>query len=273
MSAMQEMEWEECLLEPRRDKAVEREIRKAGGFVLPTISFFQPCPWLARSSGTSYRTRQLVHTDLALADLIFLVVSQDNSCRFCYGSQRSLLRIQGFDEERIQRLEDMSFTAEDDPRERLALDFARQVSRANPPPAAAEKDALREAGYSEESVKEIAYVAAFTVMGNRITTLPAMPLERPLEERWFVKLFRPLVAMYLRSHFQQGQPPLALPAGPAGIPAARAEVGTVLLSDERARRAADRAHLPSAPRQRLELADPHRAGEGPGVCRRGAWAG
>ncbi len=166
MSAMQEIEWEECLLEPRRDKAVEREIRKAGGFVLPTISFFQPCPWLARSSGTSYRTRQLVHTDLALADLIFLVVSQDNSCRFCYGSQRSLLRIQGFDEERIQRLEDMSFTAEDDPRERLALDFARQVSRANPPPAAAEKHALREAGYSEESVKEIAYVAAFTVMGN-----------------------------------------------------------------------------------------------------------
>ena len=217
MSAMQEMEWEECLLEPRRDKAVEREIRKAGGFVLPTISFFQPCPWLARSSGTSYRTRQLVHTDLALADLIFLVVSQDNSCRFCYGSQRSLLRIQGFDEERIQRLEDMSFTAEDDPRERLALDFARQVSRANPPPAAAEKDALREAGYSEESVKEIAYVAAFTVMGNRITTLPAMPLERPLEERWFVKLFRPLVAMYLRSHFQQGQPEFLPPELKSGL--------------------------------------------------------
>ena len=137
MSALQEVEWEECLLEPRRDKAIEREIRKAGGFVSPLVSFFQPCPWLARTIGKTYRSRQLVHTRPALADLIGLVVSQDNSCRFCYGLQRSLLRIQGFDDERIQRLEDLSFTAEDDPRERLALDFARRVSRANPPPSAA----------------------------------------------------------------------------------------------------------------------------------------
>ncbi len=219
MSALQEIEWEESLLEPRRDKAIEREIRKAGGFVLPFVSFFQPCPWLARSLGKTYRSRQLVHTELALADLIFLVVSQDNSCRFCYGSQRSLLRIQGFDEERIRRLEDLSFTAEDDPRERLALDFARRVSRANPPPSAAEKDDLREAGYSEESIKEIAYVAAFTVLATRITTLPAVPLVQAegFDKRWFVKLFRPLIARYLRSQSKQGQPeflPPELKTGP-----------------------------------------------------------
>ena len=219
MSAMQEIEWEECLLEPRRDKAVEREIRKAGGLVLPTLSFYHPCPWLARSSGKTYRSRQLVHTELALADLIFLVVSQDNSCRYCYASQRSLLRIQGFDEERIQLLEDMSFTAEDDPRERLALEFARRVSRANPPPSTAEKDALREASYNEESVKEIAYVAAFTVFANRITTLPAVPLEQVdgLDRRWYIKLFRPLIASYFRSRSQLGQPeflPPELKSGP-----------------------------------------------------------
>ncbi len=219
MRAEREIEWEECLLEPRRNRAVEREIRKAGGFVSPAVSLFQPCPWLARSAGKTYRVRQLVHTELALADLIFLVVSQDNSCRYCYAAQRSLLRIQGFDEERIRRLEDMSFTAEEEPRERLALDFARRVSRANPPPSAGEKDALREAGYSEESVKEIAYVAAFTVMATRITTLPAIPFE-PVERlgnRWYVKLFRPLIARSLRSRFQQGQPeflPPELKTGP-----------------------------------------------------------
>ena len=35
MTGLQDVEWEECPLEPRRDPELEREIRKAVGMVIP----------------------------------------------------------------------------------------------------------------------------------------------------------------------------------------------------------------------------------------------
>jgi len=220
MAMLQNVEWDECLLEPRPDAELERDARKVFGVPYSLIRFYTPCPWLARSLiNTNYRNGQLVHIDLGLADLIFLAVSQDNSCRYCYASQRTAFRILGFDEERIRRVEEASFTAEADRSEKLALDFARLVSRSNPPPSAADKTALREAGYSDEAIKEIAYVAASTVTGNRITTLPAVPVEEieKVTDRLLFKLIRPLVARILRSRRGRGQPeflPEELKTGP-----------------------------------------------------------
>ncbi len=217
MASLESVEWEECLLEPRRDPELEREARRTLGFVPPALSLFSPCPWLARNFvHGGFRWGRLIHVDLALADLIFLAVSQDNSCRYCYAVQRTLFRILGFDEERIRRVEEASFSAEDDPRERLALDFARRFSRSNPAPSAADLSALRDAGYGDGAIKEIACVAASTVIGNRITTLPALPIEQSeLDRRWLVRLFRPLVARWVRS--TRGQPeflPPELKTGP-----------------------------------------------------------
>lgn len=232
MTSLHEIEWEECLLEPRRDAQLEREARRAMGLVPPFVRLFAPCPWIARSIlHGNFRRDQLVHVDLALADLIFLAVSQDNSCRYCYTAQRSILRVLGFEEERIQRLEVASSSPEADPHDRLALDFARRISRANPPPSRAERAALVGAGCADEAVKEIAYVAASTVMSNRLTTLPALPMETAEPDRlWYVKLLRPLLARRLRS--RRGQPERLRPelkSGPYayvtlqldGLPAAR----------------------------------------------------
>jgi AhpD family alkylhydroperoxidase len=235
MTNLQNVEWDECLLEPRRDAELERDARKAFGVPYPLIRFYSPCPWLARwLINTNYRNGQLVHIDLGLAELIFLAVSQDNSCRYCYAAQRTALRVLGFDDERIRRVEEASFTAETDRGERLALDFARRLSRSNPPPSAADKAALREAGYSDEAIKEIAYMAASTVAGNRAATLPAVPIERieGMETRLLFKLLRPLIARLLRSRERRGRPeflPSELKTGPFayvdleldGLPAAR----------------------------------------------------
>jgi AhpD family alkylhydroperoxidase len=235
MTTLQNVEWEECLLEPRRDAELERDARKTFGVPYPLIRFYSPCPWLARSFiNSNYRNGQLVHIDLGLADLIFLAVSQDNSCRYCYASQRTALRILGFDEERIRRVEEASFTAEADRGERLALDFARRFSRANPPPSAADKAALHDAGYRDEAIKEIAYIASHTVAGNMTGSLPAAPLERVegMDARWQFKLLRPLIARLLRSRRSRGRPeflPSELKTGPFayvaheldGLPVAR----------------------------------------------------
>ena len=232
MTGLQDVEWGECLLQPVEDSEVLREVARSQGFVPHYVRLFAPCPWLARTiAGAGFRQDQLVHTDLALADLVFLAVSQDNSCRYCYSSQRAVLRILGFEDERIERLEQASSTAEANPRDRLALDFARRLSRANPPPSAAERDALRHAGYGDDAIQELAYVAACTVMSNRLTTLPALPMESARHDRhWYVRLLRPFVARRLRS--RRGRPerlPPELQTGPYayvarefdGLPAGR----------------------------------------------------
>ncbi len=220
MATLQNVEWEGCLLEPRRDAELERDARKAFGVPFPLIRYYSPCPWLARAIiDDNYHHGQLVHIDLGLADLIFLAVSRDNSCRYCYAAQRTAFRVLGFDDERIRRIEEASFIAEADRGEQLALDFARRFSRSNPPPSAADKAALREAGYSDEAIKEIVYMASYTVAGNRYSTLPAVPLERieGMDTRWLFKLLRPVLARLLRSRQKRGRPeflPSELKTGP-----------------------------------------------------------
>jgi AhpD family alkylhydroperoxidase len=215
VTSIQDVEWGQCLLQPVKDAEVLREVARSQGFVPDYLRLLAPCPWMVRTgAGAGFRQDQLVHTDLALADLVFLAVSQDNSCRYCYSSQRAVLRILGFEEERIERLEQASSAA--NASDRLALDFARRLSRANPPPSADDRDALQDAGYGDEAIKELAYVAASTVMSNRVSTLPALPMESAEHDRrWFVRLLRPFVARRLRS--RKGRPerlPPELTTGP-----------------------------------------------------------
>ena len=109
MAGLQDVEWEACLLEPRRDPAFERDVRREGGMVPPMLAYFASCPWVARSIATFNEHRiGLVEIDFTLADLIGLVVAQDNSCRYCYATQRALLRVQGHSERRIRQIEDAS---------------------------------------------------------------------------------------------------------------------------------------------------------------------
>lgn len=220
MASMQEVEWEACLIPPRKDPELEREIRKTWGIVPPVTRFLSHSPWVARSFARgNFHHGKLVHIPIRLADVVYLAVSQDNSCRYCFAAQRALLRIQGFDKERIARIEQAFVSAEDDPRESLVLDYARKISQSNPPPTAADRVALRQAGYSDEAITEIAYVATFTVGANRLGTLPALPVDdvEGFEDRWHVRLLRPLIARMQHSKEQQGQPdslPPELKTGP-----------------------------------------------------------
>jgi AhpD family alkylhydroperoxidase len=207
MSSIQGVEWGECLLENLPDPAMEREARRTLGVPFPVIRYFTPCPWLADSvAHSNSRIGKLVHLDPNLADLIFLAVSQDNSCRYCYASQRAQMRILGYDEARIRDLEQASFQARGNPRERLMLDFVLRFSRANPAPGAADLAALGAAGFSDGEIDEILYSASNTVAANRITTLPALPVDaiEAMDFRGIRGLLRPILARLLRSRHRPG---------------------------------------------------------------------
>ena len=189
-----EVEWESApLVEPKRDAELEHWARQTGAPRLYPLRFFSRCPWLARSL-VRLSTLPLAHLDHELAEVAALVVSQDNSCRYCYTRVRFALRATGMSKERIESLEGELFAAEIEPRSRLGLEFARHLSRSNPPPSAADVKALREAGFSREELLELAFVTAQYVVINRVMTFVALPLGAfgRVDQGWVLRLIRPI---------------------------------------------------------------------------------
>ena len=71
MTGLQEVEWEECFLEPRKDAELEREVRKSFGLVSPATRFLTHCPWLLRAfARNNFRNGMLVHIDVSLGGSI-----------------------------------------------------------------------------------------------------------------------------------------------------------------------------------------------------------
>jgi len=119
---------------------------------------------------------------------------------------RAAMRFVGMPEERIHRLEQDGFTTELAHKERLVLDLARKISRANPLPTADDAQPLLDAGYEAGAVREIAAFAAVTIMGNRLSTLPALPIDfvEHLPDTWYARLLRPLIGWRLRRGYRRG---------------------------------------------------------------------
>jgi AhpD family alkylhydroperoxidase len=206
--ALQHVAWEPCLLEPKRNRALETYVRRKIGVPGSTARYFVDVPWLVRAMVDLHpEFGLLVHLDLELGDLIQLVVSQENSCRFCYAAVRAMLRIQGMSEGRIRRVEENLMRADLAPRETAAIAFARAQSRSGPVAVAGARQALLDTGIAAPEMKEIAFVAAAMDFMNRASTIPALPsheLER-IPERLHVRLLRPLIARVLNAHRSRGR--------------------------------------------------------------------
>jgi len=222
-----DVEWESCLLEPAPDPELAAYLQRELGGVPRSAPYLTACPWVVRSLASIGR---YAHLDRRLSDLIGLVVSQDNSCRFCFAMQRVVLRVQGFPERQIRALEEGLFAAEIDEKDRAALEFVRRFSRGQPLASARDLEALRRAGWSEPLIREIAFCAASMVYYNRLSTLPAIPPQdvEALPDRWWARVLFTLIAplarrQLRRAHRRSAQGPLSAAAreGPyAGLVAA-----------------------------------------------------
>ena len=226
-SPLQTVEWESCPLPAQRDRELERFARRRVGVVPPSLRYVAACPWLARAQVLlGYEQGLLTALDFKLADVVSLAVSQQNSCRYCYGIVRSLLRIQGMSEAQLREVEKQLSQSAGDPRLAAAVAFARRMTRSDPLPGEEDRRALLAAGFSEIELKELAYVVAYNGVGNRIATLLALPPENveTMADQWHIRLLRPLLARLLSRHTTRG---VAAP-GPrdmAGLPYAEVVLG------------------------------------------------
>jgi AhpD family alkylhydroperoxidase len=216
-SALAHVAWETGIVEPGRDRSLEDYARRRLGMPHPTVRYFVDAPWLARAVVDLHvEFGLLLKLDQRTADLIGLVVSQENSCRFCYAIVRSTLWLQGMDAERIRRVEQDFASADLGPRTQAAIAYARAQSRSGPAGARTAWQTLRDAGIDTLEAKEIAFTVALTDFANRTHTMVAAPY-RPVErmpEQPVLRLLRPLVERMFAKHRSRGQPEAPPPADP-----------------------------------------------------------
>jgi alkylhydroperoxidase family enzyme len=203
-------QWGECWLEPGPVPAdLAALIKKVTGGGMPEWGArLSVVPWVTRGFVRGIDKR-IAHMPLALWDLIHFVVSQDNACRYCYGATRTILRILGYADDAIDRLERDVQLADLTPAETAALRFSRKVSQANPLPGAAELRVLAEAGFTKPAIAEITFTAAFSGYGNRVATMFALPpdtIERMLRNP-VVRVLRPFIARQFRGKHVAAVPP------------------------------------------------------------------
>ena len=201
MTAMTDIEWEECLLEPRASPELEQRYIRETGRSSGTIRFLEGCSWLGDAVirlTVEINTRVFLKPDLA--DEVGLVVSQDNSCRYCFGAQRAFLRILGMKEARITRLEQDLLTGDFTLQDRAAFEFARRLSRSSPLVSQVDIEALRRGGFSDAEVSELTGLIGLYLFFNKLSTMLALSprhAEHFLDSRW-ARIRRPLMGIKLR---------------------------------------------------------------------------
>jgi alkylhydroperoxidase family enzyme len=204
------------LLLPMPDPVWERESSRWIGFTTGTAKYLTPVRWLLQANAVS-AARVTPNVPVNLGALISMVVAMDNSCRYCYGVFRSMLKIMGYSEGMMRKLEESLAADQLTRKEKAVLEFARKVSHSPPRPSDSDLRELMAVGCSPIEIAEIAYLAGNNACGNRLATLLAVPPD-PLEEveaNWFIKLKRP----FSRKEFRASLSPvlsLPYPAGYSG---------------------------------------------------------
>lgn len=129
-----------------------------------------------------------LYNDLMLADsglsklereMIAVVVSSINRCFYCLAAHGAAVRELSGDPMLGEMLVMNYRVAPLDPRQRSMLDFAAKMTTASATIEEADRQALRDVGFSDRDIWDIANVAAFFNMTNRVASATDM---RPNDE-------------------------------------------------------------------------------------------
>ncbi len=129
-----------------------------------------------------------MYNDLMLADsgvsklereMIAVAVSSENRCYYCQVAHGQAVRALSGDPELGERMVMNYRTADLDPRQRGMLDFAVKLTRSSATIEEADRQALRDLGFSDRDIWDIASVVGFFNMTNRVASAVDM---RPNKE-------------------------------------------------------------------------------------------
>jgi uncharacterized peroxidase-related enzyme len=146
-------------------------------------------------------------------ELIAVAVSSVNHCHYCLTAHGAAVRQRGRDPELGELMVQNYRAADLDARQKAMLDFTVKLTEAPDKIEEQDREALRGAGFSDRDIWDIAAVAAFYNMSNRLAAAADM---RPNREYHY--LVREPVEAEAAKPAQTGG---ARPAAPAPQPAAQ----------------------------------------------------
>jgi len=191
-----EIEWDAPLVSAVVLPEWEAEAKRRFGGSTDYLRRLAPLPWLRRTCA-SWMLYPITALPVRLADLMFLVVSQENSCRYCYGAARAHMRILGYSDRVISQIERETQLAELDAKDHAFIRFCRNLARSNPRPARPERVEMIELGFSPAAITEAAFLIVDHCLQNRVATFLACPPEvvyERLGRSVLGRLLRPLLA-------------------------------------------------------------------------------
>jgi uncharacterized peroxidase-related enzyme len=106
----------------------------------------------------------------AQREMIAVVVSATNRCHYCIVSHSTALRKLTGDPILVEQLQTNYAYAKVDPKERAMLDFAVKLTEQSYRCTEQDVEALRDAGWTDEDVMDIAEVAAMFNFTNRLAS-------------------------------------------------------------------------------------------------------
>ncbi len=201
---LNEIEWGDPILPIVKDPEWEKQVKNELGGQTPGLNMIvSPSKWLRM---VVLRWPRYVPQEFPqrLADIATLVCAQENACRYCYGVARAQLKLFGYSEKLINRIEKGLQLAELDQKESTFIQFCRNLARSSPRPPKMERDKLIKLGFSEKAVAEMAFYISNHCFVNRAATFLSCPLFNRLERvstSFLGKLFRPLIERKIRKTF------------------------------------------------------------------------
>ena len=198
---LHEIEWGSPLLPIVRDPEWEAQVKSELGQIPDILQRSAKSPWL-RKVLLKWPRYQAQEFPQKLTDICSLVTAQENACRYCYGVTRSQMRMYGYSEKMISKIERDMHLAELDEKERAFVQFCRDLSRSNPRPPRKDRDRLIQLGYSPKAVAEMAFLIVNHCMVNRVSTFIAIPPMKNLEmlsNSLIGRILRPFIARKIRS--------------------------------------------------------------------------
>lgn len=112
-------------------------------------------------------------------EMIVVATSGANQCQYCVVAHGAILRIRAKHPLLADQVAINYRKADITPRQRAMLDFAMKVALESHAVGEADFEALRQAGFSDEDAWDIAAIAAFFALSNRMANVTGM---RPNDE-------------------------------------------------------------------------------------------
>src|SRR6185436_15735771 len=178
---IEQLQWSEPLAPETHDPAWEADVRAmTGGFLPHSATRVASSKWV-REAYLDCVHMPVKFLSRSEIELTGLVTSQENACRYCYGSARVRMKMMGFTDEMVDRIERNVQLVEAEPRERELVQFCRNLARSKPRPSRQAREQMQKVGFSALETAELAYVVAAVGFCNRTSTLLAVPPQLDME--------------------------------------------------------------------------------------------